>query len=289
MPELPEVENYVRDLKPLLVGRRIIGVQISWPRSIHGLTPDEFADRLVGRQIISTDRRGKYLLFPLDDDQTLMLHLRMTGRLQLVAEDVEPEKHTHAILDMSHGWRLHYRDLRKFGRFYLVDDPQTIVGTLGPEPLSDSFTPIDLHQAVMGRRAAIKSLLLNQKVVAGLGNIYADEALFLAGLDPRRPGHTLTLADCSRLHSSIRYILADAIRDGGSSLGDSVLSNYQRPVGVQGRYQERHRVFRRGGKPCPVCGTPVVRIKLAQRSTHFCPQCQASPVVEVSAEQPLPD
>jgi formamidopyrimidine-DNA glycosylase len=276
MPELPEVENIVRDLKPQLVGRRIVAVQVFWPRTVHCLTPDAFAQALAGRQITTADRRGKYLLFPLDNGQTLMLHLRMTGQLRMMPADAPRDSHTHVVFELHTGERLHYRDMRKFGRFYLVDDPQAILSNLGPEPLSEDFTPIDLCNAIQGRRASIKSLLLDQKVVAGLGNIYADEALFLAAIDPRRPGSSLTLADCSRLHASIRLTLAQAVREGGSTLGGSALSNYRRPVGVQGEYQERHRVFRRTGEPCPVCGTPIERIKLAQRSTHFCPTCQPS-------------
>lgn len=274
MPELPEVENYARDLKPMLVGRRIVDVQVFWPRTIGRPAPEAFAAALLGRQIVNTDRRGKYLLFTLDNHHTLILHLRMTGGLCLEAPQAEPLKHTHVVLGLDNGQQLHYRDQRKFGRFYLVDDPAMIVGKLGPEPLSDAFTPTDLLHAIAGRRSAIKTLLLDQTIVAGIGNIYADEALFLAGIDPRRPGSTLTLVDCARLHTAVRQALAEAIREGGSSLGRSALSNYARPTGLRGRYQERHRVFRRTGLPCPVCGTPIQQVRLAQRSTHFCPHCQ---------------
>lgn len=274
MPELPEVENTVRDLKPLLVGRRICGVDVRWTRSVDGMLPEVFSRALTGRQITNTDRRGKYLLFPLDSNQTLILHLRMTGQLHLHAAEEPPDRHTHVIFDLDNGQALHYRDMRKFGRFYLVDDPETVVGKLGPEPLSETFTPLEFWHAIQDRRAAIKGLLLDQAIVAGLGNIYADEALFLAGIDPRRPGNSLSLADCQRLHTSVRQTLAQAVREGGSTLGGSALSNYRRPVGVQGQYQERHQVFRRTGEPCPVCGTPIQRIKLAQRSTHFCAHCQ---------------
>ncbi len=274
MPELPEVENTVRDLKPLLVGRRVEGLEIFWTHILDDLTPDLFRARLLGRQIINVDRRGKYLLFPLDDRQTLILHLRMTGQLHLYNPEQARDKHTHLIMALDNGQRLHYRDLRKFGRFYLVDDPQTVLGKLGPEPLSPDFTPIDLFNAIQGRQTAIKPLLLDQRIVAGIGNIYADESLFLAHLDPRRPGNTLNLADCSRLHASIRSVLAQAIREGGSTLGDSDLSHYHRPTGVSGRYQRRHNVYGRAGQPCPVCGAPISRIKLGQRSTHFCPTCQ---------------
>lgn len=274
MPELPEVENAVRDLKPRLVGRRVEAVRVLWPRIIHQLLPEAFVDRLTGRQISHVDRRGKFLLLFLEDGQVLLLHLRMTGRLWLVERDEEIDKHTHVVFDLENGQQLRYQDMRKFGRFYLVDEVDEVVGKLGPEPLSETFTPFDLLEAVQGRRAAIKSLLLDQRVLAGVGNIYADEALFRSGIDPRRPGNSLTLADCSRLHASIRQTLAEAIREGGSTLGSSVLSNYRRPNGVRGRYQDRHRVYRLAGTPCPVCGSIIQRIKLSQRSTHFCPHCQ---------------
>ncbi|HSN77704.1 MAG TPA: bifunctional DNA-formamidopyrimidine glycosylase/DNA-(apurinic or apyrimidinic site) lyase [Anaerolineae bacterium] len=274
MPELPEVENTVRDLKPLLVGRHVLDVHILWPRLVQGKSPEAFAAELTGRQIVNTDRRGKYLLFPLDNERTWIVHLRMTGQLHLVPAQAEVERHVHAVLDLDNGQQLRYRDARKFGRFYLVDEPASVVGQLGPEPLSEEFTPLELFNRLQGRRTAIKTLLLDQRVVAGLGNIYADEALFSAGLDPRRPASTLTQADCNRLHTAIRQTLATAIREGGSSLGSSALTNYRRPTGVQGRFQQRHQVYQRAGHPCPVCGAPIERIRLGQRSTHFCPHCQ---------------
>jgi formamidopyrimidine-DNA glycosylase len=274
MPELPEVENTARDLKPLLVGRRVQAVQILWPRLLHDMTPEDFAAALAGRQIVNTDRRGKFLLFPLDDRRTWIVHLRMTGQLHVVPAEAAIEPHARALLDLDNGQQLRYRDSRKFGRFYLVDDVERVVARLGPEPLSEAFTPLELYFRLQGRRTAIKTVLLDQRVVAGLGNIYADEALFSAGIHPRRPAHTLTQADCNRLHTAIRQTLATAIREGGSSLGGSPLTNYRRPNGVQGRFQQRHQVYHLAGKPCPICGAPIERVKLAQRSTHFCPNCQ---------------
>ena len=276
MPELPEVENTVRDLKPLLVGRRIQRVEILWPRLLNGLDPEVFAATLTGRQIVNTDRRGKFLLFPLDDGHIWMVHLRMTGQLRVVKPDDEMPNHVHARFDLDNGEQLRYRDARKFGRFYLVDESQLVTAGLGPEPLSDAFTPVELFIRLQGRRTPIKSLLLDQKVVAGLGNIYADEALFAAGLDPRRPGLSLTQADCNRLHAGIRQTLATAIREGGSSLGGSAVANYRRPTGVLGRFQQRLQVYQQTGKPCHVCGAPIERIRIGQRSTHFCPHCQRS-------------
>lgn len=274
MPELPEVENTVRDLKPLLVGRRVQAVHILWPRLVHDKAPEAFAVELAGRQIVNTDRRGKYLLFPLDNGRTWIVHLRMTGQLHVVPARDDAERHVHAVMDLDNGQQLRYRDSRKFGRFYLVDEPDCVLARLGPEPLSEMFTPLELFNRLQGRRTAVKTLLLDQRVLAGLGNIYADEALFSAGIDPRRPANTLTQADCNRLHTAIRQTLAAAIREGGSSLGGSELTNYRRPTGVQGRFQQRHRVYQLAGQPCPICGAPIERIKLGQRSTHYCPRCQ---------------
>ena len=274
MPELPEVENTVRDLKPLLVGRRFERVDVRWPRLLSGMLTDEFEARLLGRQIVNADRRGKHLLFALDDGQTLMVHLRMTGQLRVVAPDAPPSAYDHLVFTLSDGMELRYQDPRKFGRFVLTSQPLAALEKLGPEPLSESFTPVELFARIQDRRTAIKSLLLNQSVVAGLGNIYADEALFQAGIHPQSPGYALTLADCSRLHSAIRQTLATAIREGGSTLGRSGIANYRRPSGVSGHYQDRHQVYGRAGKPCLVCGGPIQRIQIAQRSTHFCPHCQ---------------
>jgi len=282
MPELPEVENTIRDLKPLLVGRRVQEVQILWPRLVHGKAPEAFAVELTGRQIVNTDRRGKYLLFPLDNGRTWVVHLRMTGQLHVVSAQEELERHVHALLTLDNGQQVRYRDARKFGRFYLVNGADEVTAQLGPEPLSETFTPLELFFRLQGRRNAVKTLLLDQRVVAGLGNIYADEALFKAGIDPRRPANTLTQADCNRLHTAIRQTLAAAIREGGSSLGGSSLTNYRRPIGVQGRFQQRHQVYQRAGQPCPVCGAAIEHVKLGQRSTHFCPNCQRyePPVVQ---------
>ncbi|MEA3336236.1 MAG: bifunctional DNA-formamidopyrimidine glycosylase/DNA-(apurinic or apyrimidinic site) lyase [Chloroflexota bacterium] len=274
MPELPEVENTVRDLRPHLVGRRIEGAQVFWSRLLHDLSPEVFDAALRGRQIINTERRGKFLIFPLDDGSSLLLHLRMTGKLWVEDRQTPVDKHTHVLIDLDNGRQLRYQDVRKFGRFYLVQDRDVVLGKLGPEPLSDEFSPIDLLGMIQHRTTAIKALLLDQQVVAGIGNVYADEALFRAGIHPLRPGVTLTLTDCNRLYASVRQILAEAIREGGSTLGQSTLTNFRRPNGVQGRFQQRHQVYRLTGKPCPVCGATVQKIKVAQRSTHFCPACQ---------------
>lgn len=263
----------------MLVGRRILAVHVMWPRLVHDLSPEAFNVTLAGRQIVNVDRRGKYLLLALDDSRTLLVHLRMTGRLWVADADATTDKHVHLVFELDNCQQLRYQDTRKFGRFRLVDNLKPVEAKLGPEPLSESYTPLDLFNSIQGRRTPIKTLLLDQRIVAGIGNIYADEALFAAGIDPRRPGYSLTQPDCIRLHASIRQTLATAIREGGSTLGPSALTNYRRPNGVAGRYQHRHRVYHLTGKPCPVCGTPIQRITLAQRSTHFCPTCQHSELI----------
>lgn len=269
MPELPEVETIARDLRLPLVGRRIVAVDVRWPRTVATPASDELAARLVGRQIVGAGRRGKYLLFPLDDGATLLVHLRMTGQLHVVNGDHVPDRHTHLVLELDNGQRLIFHDTRKFGRVYLVTQVADVLDRLGPEPLDPNFTPQELNRRLTRRKAPVKSLLLDQRVVAGVGNIYADEVLFAAGIDPRRPGVSLQPQEVTRIHTVLRQTLAQAIFDHGSSL-----ANYQRPGGVRGQNQERHRVFRRTGQPCPTCGAPIVRIVLGQRATHFCPQCQ---------------
>ncbi len=269
MPELPEVETIVRELRHHLVGRRITAVDVRWPRTIAMPAADELAAQLVGQQIVGTARRGKYLLFPLANGTTLLIHLRMTGQLHVVAAELPLDRHTHLVFDLDNRQRLIFRDTRKFGRVYLVANAEEVVHDLGPEPLDPDFTPQALNRRLAHRKAPVKSLLLDQRVIAGIGNIYADEILFAAGIDPRRPGSSLQPGDVARIHTMLRQVLAQAIFDRGSSL-----ANYQRPGGGRGQNQERHRVFRRTGLPCPNCGTPIVRIVLGQRATHFCPQCQ---------------
>ncbi len=269
MPELPEVETIRRELEPLLLDRRVKSVEIRWPPLVDRPALEDFISRIQGRAIVGLRRRGKYLIFDLDSGEHWIVHLRMTGQLYVRDVDSPPDKHTHARLFLDNGRVLHYRDQRKFGRFYLVTSEDDVVGHLGPEPLSEAWRVEDLAQALTGRRASIKALLLDQRIVAGLGNIYADEALFLAGIHPARAGGDLTQDEVERLHIAIREVLTEALAARGSTL-----STYVPPSERQGSYQQRRRVFRRTGAPCPLCGTPVQRIKIVGRSTHFCPRCQ---------------
>ena len=276
MPELPEVETYVRELEPLLGGRRILAAEVRWPRTIAGPSPEEFVARIAGQRFVTFGRRAKYMLLGLDEGDTLIVHLRMTGHMYVKDMAEAPDAHTHVLFDLDDGRRLHFQDPRKFGRMWLTAQPEMVLRKLGPEPLSDAFSGEELAGKLAGRKAAIKALLLDQALAAGVGNIYADEALFRAGLHPLRPGGSLTSGEVERLRLAVATVLADGIAAAGSSLGGSSLQNYSRPGGQTGSFQEEHRVFRRTGQPCLTCGAPIERIVVGQRSTHFCPNCQPS-------------
>lgn len=276
MPELPEVETYVRDLEPELQGRSVTGGSVHWARTIAAPSVDEFLARVKGQRFASFSRRGKYMLLGMELDgkrsDTLIIHLRMTGEVHIYPPDeaaTMKDKHTHVVLTLDDGRHMHYRDQRKFGRLWLVEDPAQVLFKLGPEPLSDAFMVDGFSASLANRKASIKGLLLNQSIVAGVGNIYADEALFLAQIHPLRQGNSLDDSELERLIEAIRVVLRLGIEMKGSSL-----QNYIRLDGMKGNFQELHKVFRRTGQPCPTCGTPIERIVVTQRSTHFCPICQ---------------
>ncbi len=274
MPELPEVETYIRELEPILHGRTVTGVRVRWARTIATPDPTTFAERMIGQRFTSFNRRGKYMLLGLESGDTLIVHLRMTGHLFIQDASVEPDKHTHVVFDLDDNRRLHYQDSRKFGRMWLVADPEKVLHKLGPEPLSEQFVAQDFANKLVKRSASIKALLLDQTIVAGVGNIYADEALFAAGVHPARTGGNLALAEIERLHAAIRTVLQRAIVLNGSSLGNSKIQNYLRPSGEPGGFQDEHNVYQRAGQACLHCGQLIERIVLAQRGTHFCAACQ---------------
>lgn len=276
MPELPEVETYVRELAPELAGRSVVAAHVHWPRTIAAPGAEEFPDRMAGLAFSEFDRRGKYMRFGMSDGSSFIVHLRMTGKLLVKPGDEPTTPHTHVVLALDDGRALHYLDPRKFGRMWLVPDAEEVLHKLGPEPLLPVFTVEGLAARLAGRSAPIKALLLDQAIVAGVGNIYADEALFRAGLHPAAPGGSLTYAEVTRLHAAVQTVLREGIERRGSSLGGSSLQNYVRPNGSIGGFQEEHFVFRRTGQACRTCGTPIARIVLAQRSTHYCPHCQAA-------------
>ncbi|MEJ5248440.1 MAG: bifunctional DNA-formamidopyrimidine glycosylase/DNA-(apurinic or apyrimidinic site) lyase [Caldilinea sp.] len=274
MPELPEVETYVQELKPLLSGRTVIHAQVSWPRTIALPDAAAFATQMAGQQFVRFGRRGKYMLLHLASGATLIVHLRMTGRLYLIAADASPAPHTHVVMHLDNEQQLVFQDARKFGRIWLTSDPSIVLAKLGPEPFDPAFTDEALAKALHGRSASVKALLLDQSIVAGVGNIYADESLFRARIHPARPGGSLRADEVRALRAAIQQVLGEGVANAGSSLGTSGLQNYSRPGGAPGGFQEKFNVFRRTGQPCPVCGATIERIVVAQRGTHFCPRCQ---------------
>ncbi len=278
MPELPEVENVVRGLRAYLVGRRIERVVVTWERSVVDLTPDQFAQQLEGQTIVGVGRRGKWILIRLGDGRTLMVHLRMSGRMLLDCY-VEPrERYVRAWFRLDGGHRLCFSDVRKFGRLWLVDDPQRALADLGPEPLAGAFTVDALNESLSTRRARLKSLLLDQSFVAGLGNIYADEALWRARLHPLRRADTLSPVEVERLHGAIRQVLQAAIDSGGTTLSEG---GYRQSDGQTGSFARDLAAYGRTDEPCPRCGSLIERIRVSQRSTHFCPRCQPAPPAEI--------
>lgn len=269
MPELPEVETIARGLRGPLVGRQFTGVRVGWENLVARPTVEEFERGLVGQRILGVKRRGKYLVFALSSGGSLIVHLRMTGRLLIKNSDDELDKHDHLIFELDDGRELRFNEMRKLGRVYLVDDEDEVVGELGPEPLDDDFSPPDFAALLSGKRGMIKPLLLNQRFIAGIGNIYADEALFAARVHPERRADTLTTGEIERLYDAIRQVLRQGIENRGTTL-----TAYRDAEGREGENQEYLRVFRRTGEPCPRCGTLIQRMVVGGRGTYFCPRCQ---------------
>lgn len=272
MPELPEVETIRRDLLAAVSGRTVTEAWVSpnAPRLVQLMPPDEFCRALPGRRIEDISRRGKYLLIRLDGGLTWAVHLRMTGRfLHRDGGCAQDDPYLRASFRLDDGTSLCFTDLRKFGTMWLVDDDSLVVSNLGPEPLSDEFTASYLRRLLKRRSAPVKAVLLDQTAIAGIGNIYADEALFDARIDPRRAANALSKPAVVRLHASIQRVLEEALGDRGSSFRDYVDGR-----GNEGSHHLKVQVFRRTGLPCYRCGAEVRRIKLGGRSTHFCPKCQ---------------
>lgn len=269
MPELPEVETTVRALRVPLLGKTITGVRNSWPRHIATPSPEALRERIAGRSIEAIDRRGKYLVFTLTGGETLIIHLRMTGHLSVVEADAPVAPHTHTTFTLANGKELRFRNPRKFGRVYLVQDPEDVLGKLGPEPLDPDFTPERLKEQLERRTKQLKALLLDQTFIAGVGNIYADEALFYAGLHPQRGAHSLRDGEIEELHAALQKVLRMGIEREGASI-----DRYVKPDGSRGTMQDVVAVYKRTGEACVRCGTTIKRIVVAGRSTHFCPACQ---------------
>jgi len=271
MPELPEVETVVRDLRPHLIGRKIMKAQVRWQKTIAAPSARAFAKSIGGAKITAITRRAKYLIFHLTlgkQDKFLLVHLRMTGGFHLDAPKTPHDKHMHVIFKLSDGYELRFRDTRKFGRMWLVADPELVVGKLGPEPLD--ISPREFHALFGKRRGNLKPVLLDQTFIAGIGNIYADESLWYAKLHPLRRAESLTRDERARLYRAIRHVLARAIAVGGTSI--DVM--YKRVNGASGGFQNSLRAFDQDKRPCRRCGTPILKIVVGQRGTHFCPTCQ---------------
>ncbi len=264
MPELPEVETIVQGLQGPLLGRTFTNVIVLWPNSIKTPLTNLRTD-LPSNQIVALTRRAKYLQFHLSSGKTLFIHLKMSGDLLVEPSDTPLHRHIRTIFDLDNQHQLRFKDMRKFGRVYLVDDVNEVVRNLGPEPLADDFTVSDFCRIFENRRGRLKPMLLNQSIIAGLGNIYSDESCFLAGLHPQRSVDTLSGQDLTRLYQAIRDVLQEGIVLKGASLDE---------VYRGGEFQNHFRVYSRTKKPCLRCETPIERIVLGGRSTHFCPVCQ---------------
>ena len=270
MPELPEVETIRRGLisgsdgVPSLVHQRITSVDLFWPKTVASPDPLQFIQGLQQREIVNLSRRGKFLLINLDHG-TLIFHLRMSGDLRMQPAGEPTQKHDRLQLNFNSGWKLVFNDTRKFGRAWLTEDPQKVLSGIGPEPLDSDLTPDKFYAMLQVRSRQIKPLLMDQRFLAGLGNIYTDEALFSAGIHPLRRSDTLIQPEAERLLAAIREVLQQGILAKGASI-DWVYRG--------GDFQNHFQVYKRTGSPCPRCGTPIQRIVVGQRSTHFCPVCQ---------------
>jgi formamidopyrimidine-DNA glycosylase len=273
MPELPEVETVRVWLEPKLVGRRFQRVEIFDPRLTRPEDPAGVAAELEGERVAALDRRGKYLIVRFESGRVLLIHLRMTGQLLHVNGRAHAaDAHRRAVVRLDDGSDVVYRDLRRFGTWRLVDEEDLepyLAQRIGREPLLRSFTSKRLAEALEGRRAPLKSALLDQRRLAGVGNIYADEALWRARLHPLRPAGELNRAELAALHRGIRAALRAGIARQGATL-----STYRTPDGSAGRMQEEFRVYGREGEPCPRCGTPIEKIRTRGRGTWYCPSCQ---------------
>ena len=277
MPELPEVETIIRDLRRAhLAGCRIQRTVVRWPRIITGGTPTELIAQTKGAQIKRLFRRAKFLVFELDNGGHLLLHLRMSGHLDLYRSNHRRDPHDHLWFELSDGRELRYHDTRKFGRWQLIEDPAPFFAKLGPEPWDPAFTANTFFTRLQAKSRSLKPLLLDQSFIAGLGNIYTDEVLYSAKLHPLRRADTLNRIEARRLWQAIRRTLEHAIQRRGTSLGGGE-GNYRSANRAQGNFRRFLKVYQRTGQPCARCKTPIVRLIVGQRGTHICPHCQRKP------------
>ena len=271
MPELPDVESMRRVIAPEVRGRTFGGVTLNWPKAVKAPSAGEFREDILGATIEDVGRRAKYFLFQLRDTRTLIVHLRMTGSLRVVESSEEMHWYTQTVFHFEDGYDLRFVDPRKFGAVWLVDDAESVVGGLGPEPLEPSFTPEVLERIVEGRGTLIKSLLMDQKRIAGIGNIYADDILFRSGVHPQTPAKKLGAESIDAIHDSIVVILTRAI--------EILLENL--PADAPPTEDLGDKIFlvpRKSGASCPGCYGEIQRMVVGGRGTYFCPVCQPGSV-----------
>jgi len=272
VPELPEVETIRRSLSKFILGKRINDVAIFWSPAAVSMPGRDFAEIVKGQEIESLDRRGKYLLIGLSRGITMIIHFRMTGRMIYYPDHHQPDKHTHVVFSLNDG-EIHYADTRKFGRIQLVSTAEVYkvpaLAKLGPEPLGEDFSFVRLGQRLSRKKSSIKASLLDQSVVAGLGNIYVDEALFRAGIQPGRKTSSLKVSEIIKLYDAIVEVLSAGIEAQGTTFRD-----YRDAEGKKGLFQEYLMVYGRGGLNCKVCGQKLEKEKIGGRTSVFCPQCQ---------------
>jgi formamidopyrimidine-DNA glycosylase len=282
MPELPEVESVRRQLEPALAGRRFERVVIHDPRLVRPYDPAEVAAELEGERVAGLERRGKYLFFRFESGRVLLVHLRMTGSLLHAGSgSLQVDPHRRAVVTLDDGSDVAYRDVRRFGTWLLLEPGEAepyLAQRVGDEPLDTLFTAARLGERLTGRRTSLKAALLDQRTLAGIGNIYADEALWRARLNPLRVASSLDRAELRRLHRGIRVALEHGLARQGSTLRD-----YRLPDGSGGSMQDEFRVYGRRDEPCDRCGTPIARTQVAGRTTWFCPSCQPEEPVQVAA------
>lgn len=275
MPELPEVETIVRHLRAArLSGQDIRRASVRWAKTVAPHSPAGFARQIRNSRIETIARRAKYIVMTLADGRFLIIHLRMTGHLDILPPQTTPRRSDRLVLELADGRQLHFADARKFGRVCLTNNPDQVLGKLGPEPLT--LRVADFRRRLQGRQQQLKPLLLDQQFIAGIGNIYADEALWHAQLHPRRRADTLSPQQAAALHEAINLVLRRGIRNLGTTLGGGT-THFVLPQGERGRNQEKLHAYGQTGLPCTRCGAKIQRLVVNGRATHVCPACQRAP------------